>query len=253
MSSIRVKFTRGDEVKYISHLDMMKAFERALRRSGLPISYSQGFNPHPKMVFGLPLSVGVTSEAEYADFELEEIIETREFMERLNSQLPSGLKIIDAREKKTKGNIMAEICRASYSIRVISEKDTSLEEINKGIEQFMNKQEIIVKKETKSKVKDTDIRKMIFFMQVLPLDLTKNKTSYNMTLENMTSENCSNKKTMYELKLTLSAGSKANLKPELLIEAFNSVSGQKLIIKKIHRTELFVDINGKASDPMIVC
>jgi radical SAM-linked protein len=61
--SIRVKFERSQEVKFISHLDMMKAFERALRRAGLPIGYSKGFNPHPLMVFGLPLSVGMTSQA----------------------------------------------------------------------------------------------------------------------------------------------------------------------------------------------
>lgn len=243
LSSIRVKFVRNDEVKYISHLDMMKAFERALRRSGLPISYSQGFNPHPQMVFGLPLSVGVTSEAEYADFELEEKIEPKEFIERLNSQLPLGLKIIDAREKKMKGNIMADISRASYSVMVLSEKDTSVKEINEAIQQFLNKQEIIVKKETKSKVRDTDIRKLIFSMHVLPQDLTLDKAS----------ENCRDTENIYELILTLSAGSKANLKPELLLAAFNRESGQKLILKKIHRTELFIDINGKASDPMVVC
>lgn len=222
---------------------MMKAFERALRRSRLPISFSQGFNPHPQMVFGLPLSVGVTSEAEYADFELEEKIDTKEFMERLNQQLPSGLKIIDAKEKKTKGKIMAEISRASYTLKVLSEKDTNVAEINRAIKEFLDKQEIIVKKETKSKVRDTDIRKMIFFMEAYLQD---------STLANAFGGN-NNADNIFELRLTLSAGSKANLKPELLLEAFNRESGQKLILKKIHRTELFVDINGEASDPMLTC
>src|SRR5690242_15350351 len=70
LANIRTKFRRSDEVKFISHLDLMKVFERAIRRARLPIAYSQGFNPHPGMVFGLPLSVGVTSDAEYGDFEI---------------------------------------------------------------------------------------------------------------------------------------------------------------------------------------
>ena len=72
MIRLRVKFTRGEEVKYISHLDMLKVFERALRRANIPIAYNKGFNPRPQIVFGLPLSVGVTSESEYADLEIYE-------------------------------------------------------------------------------------------------------------------------------------------------------------------------------------
>ena len=107
MSSVRVKFFRGEEVKFISHLDLMKMYERALRRSGVPIAYSQGFNPHPQMVFGLPLSVGVTSESEYADFELEGNMDPGEFMQRLNGSLPEGIRIVDAAVKKAGSNIMA--------------------------------------------------------------------------------------------------------------------------------------------------
>ena len=70
----------------------MKLFERALRRANIPIAYS-GFYPHPVMVFGLPLSVGVTSEAEYADFEFESKIDPLKFMENLNRELPAGISV----------------------------------------------------------------------------------------------------------------------------------------------------------------
>ena len=89
MVNLRVKFIRGEEIKFISHLDLMRVFERALRRSEIPVAYSKGFNPHPQMVFGLPLSVGVTSQCEYADFKIEDNIEPNEFIQRLNDNLPS--------------------------------------------------------------------------------------------------------------------------------------------------------------------
>lgn len=238
LSSIRIKFVRGEEVKYISHLDMMKAFERAIRRSGLPISYSKGFNPHPQMVFGLPLSVGVTSDAEYADFELEEDIDAEQFMNVLNSQLPKGLKIVDSKEKKTKKNVMSEISRASYRVIILCKSKIGINEINCKISEFLKKQEIIIKKRTKNRIKDTNIRQMIFLMEAC---------STNEILD-------SNKGTglVFELRVTLSAGSRGNLKLELLMEAFSKATGHNFTPVKIHRTELFVGIGEKVSNPLAI-
>jgi radical SAM-linked protein len=238
LSSIRIKFVRGEEVKYISHLDMMKAFERAIRRSGLPISYSKGFNPHPQMVFGLPLSVGVTSDAEYADFELEEDIDAEQFMNVLNSQLPKGLKIVDSKEKKTKKNVMSEISRASYRVIILCKSKIGINEINCKISEFLKKQEIIIKKKTKNRIRDTDIRQMIFRMEAYSIDGICE--SYKGT------------DFIFELRATLSAGSKGNLKPELLIKAFSKAIDHEFTPVKIHRTELFVDTGDKVSDPLAV-
>ena len=113
LSDLRIKFIRGEEVKFISHLDLMKVFERASRRANIPIAYSQGFNPHAHLIFGLPLSVGVTSQAEYADIELTEILEPESFVTRLNKELPKGLIIIEAKARQSKVNIMASIGAAN--------------------------------------------------------------------------------------------------------------------------------------------
>ncbi|MDP4182772.1 MAG: TIGR03936 family radical SAM-associated protein, partial [Bacillota bacterium] len=161
MNSLRVKFIRGEEVKYISHLDMMKLFERALRRSELPISYSQGFNPHPNMVFGLPLSVGVTSESEYADFELSYYVEPDEFAKRLNSNLPDGLTVVEAKEKITKSNIMATIAAADYEILVSATNKLEYSYIENIIKDIIEKNSIFVTKESKNSKKEVDIRPMI--------------------------------------------------------------------------------------------
>lgn len=93
---VRIKYTKGEEVKYISHRDLMRAFQRAIRRADLPIAYSQGFNPHMKISWGQALKVGATSEGEHAELQFEAFIRPSEAMERLNQELPRGIEILEA-------------------------------------------------------------------------------------------------------------------------------------------------------------
>lgn len=231
LMNIRTKFKRGDEVKYISHLDLMKVFERAIRRSRLPIAYSQGFNPHPGMVFGLPLGVGVTSEAEYADFEItDDNMMPKEFMTRLNEQLPKGLEILAAKPRASKQNIMATISASEYYVVAGVDKACNEKVLKSGIRDFLAQNEIMVEKKTKSGLKNTDIRNMI-------LDL-------NFELQEADSFN------LVKLNMLVSAGSKANLKPDLLAEALFNFLGFDFEIEKIHRTKLFVETREQVLDPM---
>jgi len=96
MQKIRIKYRKGEEVKYLSHLDLMRAVHRAVRRAGLPITYSQGFNPHMKISWGKALKVGQASNEEYAEIHLEQLMPPKEIMDRLNATLPSGIEIRDA-------------------------------------------------------------------------------------------------------------------------------------------------------------
>ena len=80
----RVKFTKGEEVKFIGHLDIMRLFQRAIKRAKLPVAYSQGFNPHQLLSFASPLTLGATSEGEYGDIEMAEKIEPYIVMQELN-------------------------------------------------------------------------------------------------------------------------------------------------------------------------
>ncbi|MGI8926157.1 MAG: TIGR03936 family radical SAM-associated protein [Tepidiformaceae bacterium] len=82
----RVWFSKGERVRYISHLDVLRAWERSLRRAGLPLAYSQGFTPHPKIAFASPLPLGFTSEAELMDITLDERVDAAEFRERLTAE-----------------------------------------------------------------------------------------------------------------------------------------------------------------------
>ena len=96
MQRIRVKYTKGKEVRFISHRDLMRVFQRAIRRADIPIAYSQGFNPHIKISWGQALKVGKASDGEYAELHLEKHINPNELRERLNQQLPKGIEILEA-------------------------------------------------------------------------------------------------------------------------------------------------------------
>lgn len=268
MSSIRVKFVRGEEVKYISHLDLMKMFERALRRSNIPIAYSQGFNPHPQMVFGLPLSVGVTSESEYADFELERDIEPNEFVRRLNPNLPVGIKIVSVKKKKTVSNIMASVAGASYEVLVSTNAEFGINDLRNKLVEFLKKEQIFIDKESKGKLKQIDIRPMIYSVAVsIGGDLAVDE----ITEDDSTEDRCknpwilryidilkteddqfkqSNPSAVLCFTMLLAAGSVANLKPEFVVGAFDRFSGIGFDILKIHRSGLFTGSREKLMDPL---
>lgn len=96
MLRIKIIYKKGEEVKYLSHKDLMRAFQRAIRRAKLPINYSQGFNPHMKISWGQALKVGATAESEAAELEMMEFIKPMVVKDRLNQNLPPGLAIIDS-------------------------------------------------------------------------------------------------------------------------------------------------------------
>ena len=96
MFRLRVRFCRGEELKFISHLDVIRLWVRALRRAGIPLEYSEGFSPHPRISLAVPLSVGVTAENELMDVAITKIVSPHWFMDTVNRQLPEGLKVLEA-------------------------------------------------------------------------------------------------------------------------------------------------------------
>lgn len=233
MIEIRVQFSRGREVMYISHLDLMRTFERAMRRANLPLSYSEGFNPHPHMVFGLPLPVGVTSEAEYADFTFDREIDPSELQERLNHSLPEGIKIIRAAVKTSKSNIMASIISASYHIEVFASEGLAIIDIESKIREYLRQEKILINKATKSGMKLTDIKPLVRNISFIG-----------------TSSRSDGKGISYAFDADLSAGSAANLRPELLISSLAGFAGIMPDYCSIHRKALFTGKDGQLTDPM---
>src|SRR5690554_5367975 len=110
---IRFRFSIGPEVRFLSHLDLLRAMERALRRAGLPAAYSAGFSPRPKMSFGFALPVGVMSVAEYGDFELACKMDPEEFKQVYNRHLPQGLHVLEAKLLAPKAPSLMSVINAA--------------------------------------------------------------------------------------------------------------------------------------------
>ena len=241
MNSIRIRFSRGEEVKFISHLDLMKVFERAIRRSGLPLAYSQGFNPHPQMVFGMPLSVGMTGSGEYADFELVSDVVPEMFVKRLNEALPEAIRVTAAAAKKTKSNIMASITGADYIMELYVREQLPAEEAIKSFNGMMQRDAIPVIKESKGKegrdtFKETDIKPLIISVSLEAMQDTR--PGYE------------DFKTALIVKARFRAGNAANLRPDLFIKALSEQAGIPVAASRVHRSALYTELNGKMTDPL---
>ena len=115
----RAEITKGDELRYVSHLDYANIFIRAFDRAKLPMAYSEGFNHHMKVAFASALSLGVSSEAEYMDFELTKELCQPEVFDRLQAQLPPGIQLRELRLMQGKHKaLMAESDEARYTLHV---------------------------------------------------------------------------------------------------------------------------------------
>ena len=104
-------YRKGEEARWISHLDLKRTLERAMRRAALPLALTQGHNPHPKLSFGPPLPMGATGEAELLAIQLYQAMSPNEVKERFNAQLPPGLQIVEVwsappqKKKETFGEV----------------------------------------------------------------------------------------------------------------------------------------------------
>ena len=115
----RIKFSKYSSIIFIGHLDMMRYFQKAIRRAEIPIAYSTGFSPHQIMSFAAPLGVGLYSNGEYLDIELEKDMSTKEMKERLNATMADGVDILSVKLlPEDAGNAMASVAAAGYTVRI---------------------------------------------------------------------------------------------------------------------------------------
>lgn len=228
MSTLRIQYVKKDNMKFLSHLEMVRFMERAFRRMELPLKFSQGFNPHPKISFAAPLAVGVSSEAEIVEVELTEAIDPEKFIKEHHSDVPEGLEFVRAREVSGSGKLMALVRASEYLVEVrfaegADAPDARAEKNN--LDSYLSKDEIIIqKKNKKGKIKDVNIRPFV------------------MDAKNVMAEA---DRSIY--RLTVATGSNGNLKPELLIELFMKELGleEQALSYRVHRLQLFTEKNGK--------
>lgn len=132
---LRIVFGKGAELKYISHLDLLRVWERALRRARVPLAYSEGFNPRPKLFFAAALAVGYTGRAEMLDLLLEQRMGLQQFASALKEQMPSGLQLVSVEEVElTLPPLPSQVIGAEYEVRIeIKEPSEAIRERLDGL------------------------------------------------------------------------------------------------------------------------
>ena len=213
MIRVRATFEKCGRAKYISHLDLNRCMLRTFRRSGLPIWYTEGFNPHPYYSFALALSLGFESSCEILDFNLNEEMPYDEIRDKLNAVMPEGMKIIKVAEQKQK---ITAITEAEYSFSLVSD-DT--ERLYGDIEVLLGMPEILIEKKTKKGIKTVDIKPSIKVVRC-----EKNDRSVDMVIR-------------------LPAGTQTNFNPTLFIDALRNCNGAPFELEKIRRTGIFCENN----------
>jgi radical SAM-linked protein len=170
---IRVTFSRGETTKYITHLDLMRFWERALRRAELPVAYSEGFSPHAQIALAAPLPVGTTSDGELMDVFMADRIAPAKAIEQLAPQLPEGIEIVDATEVgMALPALQADVRFAEYLVDVPAERcdhDVDTEawklasgtEIEDAVARFLAAESVPWEHKREDETKSYDIRTQV--------------------------------------------------------------------------------------------
>ncbi|MBR1762899.1 MAG: TIGR03936 family radical SAM-associated protein [Eubacterium sp.] len=212
MQEIRLRFSKTDTAKYISHLDINRAFQRALSRAKIELWYTEGFNPHPYMSFSLPLSLGVESLCENVDIRILNDISPEEIKNKVNAVLPNGIRIVDVYDDFMDSS---EIAYSDYVYKFeFKDNETAL----KRIEDVLNQDEILAlkkgKKGKKRIMKETDIKQFI--------------NKYNISIRD----------NQIVLNIRLLAGPDKNLNPSLLFDTIIRLIDMDFEYKSISRIRL---------------
>lgn len=237
--NVRIKFAKYGTMKFISHLDVMRYFQKAIRRAELPVMYSEGFHPHQVMSFASPLGVGQTSEAEYFDLALKEAVPTEELCRRLNETMAEGIRILGAAmlpEPKPHTRQETAMSLVAASAYLILRKDGYEEEmepefLRQEFKVFLSKKEILTLKQTKKTEAMINLAQFVF-----DFSAEAEPTPYSGTYENG-----------LIFSVLLSAGSVNNVHPETVMRAFYSYLSREYqpYAYQLHRLETYADLSLK--------
>lgn len=216
---VRIKFRKYGVMKFIGHLDIMRYFQKAMRRGNIPIAFTQGYSPHMIMSFANPLGVGLTSDGEYFDIELKEPIRSDYAIKQLNEVMVDGMEIVSFVElPDSQKTGMSIVAAADYRVTAKDKNwDMGFEE---SIHKFALEKEVVIMKKTKKSYREVDIRPLIYKLEV---------SSDSVFMQ-------------------VATGSVENLKPELVMEAIMNYAGYEKDSMKFnyHRMEVYAESSDKA-------
>lgn len=220
MQRLRLSFGRGEEVKFISHLDVMRFWERAFRRAQIPLAYSQGFTPHPRISVAVPLAVGVSSEAELVDVWLKRWMPPQSFMMMVKPQLPQGFDVFDVWEM---GLMVPSLqsCLAFAEYRVEIESNKAEEEVKAAVRSLLQARKLPWQHSRGDKTKVYDLRALVDDVWLIGCCPGRNGES------------------VYVLGMRLRCGNEGSGRPEQVTAALGlmrhpeSIHRSKLILKEM--------------------
>jgi radical SAM-linked protein len=228
MSRIRFIFARGSQLAFLSHLDLMRLFQRAMRRSKLPVAYSQGYNPHMRFIIALPLPLGVTAGNEFAEVFFTDSLDPQVFLDNFSAQLPVGLSLPSAwLVEENAPSIAAQIAAARYKVKLSPDRNDKPEQaaLKQAIALLLATDEILLSKTSKKKkLSYTNIRPYIYELTAAP------ETEDQLSLE-----------------MLVKAGSEGGVAPSFLLEKLGEKGlkpGGKVLYWLIHRESLYIELNG---------
>ncbi|OJV64502.1 MAG: hypothetical protein BGO41_12900 [Clostridiales bacterium 38-18] len=221
MITLRIVYTKEGYMAFLGHLEMMKLFERVFRFNKVPLKFSEGFNPIPRMTFAAPLSVGYSSKYEVMEVLLEKEIP----METVkNIQFPEGISVIDAAYVESKKSLMAALTHAEYLIKVEFNSNIERLPVSEWIDAFTQNKEIVYEKKAKNgKMKQVNINEQI--------------DSFKMVFQ-------SEQEILF--RATLQSGSQGSLNPETLVKVLFETYKVPQTIEtiRVERIGLFFENDG---------
>lgn len=225
---VRIAYAKMEESKYIAHLDLARVFERAMRRAGIPVAYSEGFNPHPKLSFGSALAVGVEGEREYLDIELQREMDLAEVLGRLQEQLPAGIRLLEGQAMVPGAKaLMAVLNSASYRLRVPMALPIQAERLQEAISSWLARKHVMYTRYSKKGPTEKDIRPWV---KSLAGEIRGEEILFDLEVE---------------------VGNQGSVRPEEVITSLRELENLPLDLDGLYikRTGIYVSYQGKAYSP----
>lgn len=222
--NVRMKFKKYGCMKFIGHLDIMRYFQKAIRRAEIDIAYSEGFSPHMIMSFAAPLGVGLTSEGEYVDLQVHSCESSQKAVEALNNVMVEGMEVVSfLRLPDNVKNAMASVAAADYFVSF--RQGYAPENWEEKFRAFLQKDEMRIVKKTKKSEAEVDLKPLIYECELRDGGIF----------------------------MKVACGSVNNLKPELVMEAFAKDAGVELeaFALEVARLEVYADLGNEEARKLV--
>lgn len=233
---IRIKFAKYGAMKFIGHLDMMRFFQKAVRRADIDVKYSEGFSPHQIMSFAAPLGVGIESCGEYMDLEVLSMSSVEEMREALNRVMVEGVQVLSAAVLPDLAkNAMASVAAASYQIH-LKEGTFGIPAFAESVESFYAQDRILYTKETKKNTLEVDLKQGIYEIQAGETQVLTDSMSSVAAM--FAADSNEDRMSVPCIRMTVDASSSGNIKPTVAFEKFCAFASCEIPSSAVQVTRL---------------